>query len=389
MSNDFLSADHATEHVAQHAIIGATFRKRGFLPEKDPLTEFPRDSEFSPLDDLGLDLPSLLHDRAFRQYAQTLKIPLWPQVRVTPQDLPALRLYYVRVGFLASAYVNQVGEEPAATLPANIADPLVRACHLLQRPPILSYDGYALYNWKRFRKDNPIALGNIDTIQNFVHLYDEHWFILVHIEIEALAARILDAIAKVQIALASRDLTIIDKALWLIADTVSQQVKVLRRIPEKMDPTLYYRTFRPYIRFFENVHYETVPASGAPATVHMNFRGETGAQSSIIPALVAFMKIPHRPSMLTNHLSDMRNYMPSEHRRLIQTIEAMSSIRDLAGNDAYNAILDAMADFRSVHYGWAQEYINRRTSDPRGTGGTPYMRWLQQLIDETRAFRKQ
>ena len=51
------------------------------------------------------------------------------------------------------------------------------------------------------------------------------------------------------------------------------------------------------------------------------------------------------------------------------------------------AVLDAMAEFRSVHYGWAQEYIDRRTNDPRGTGGTPYMQWLKQLIDETIAFK--
>jgi indoleamine 2,3-dioxygenase len=25
--------------------------------------------------------------------------------------------------------------------------------------------------------------------------------------------------------------------------------------------------------------------------------------------------------------------------------------------------------------------------DPRGTGGTPYMQWLKQLIDETRAAK--
>ena len=30
-----------------------------------------------------------------------------------------------------------------------------------------------------------------------------------------------------------------------------------------------------------------------------------------------------------------------------------------------------------------QSYINQRTDDPRGTGGTPYMKWLGQLIDET------
>ena len=118
-------------------------------------------------------------------------IPALPQGTV---PLDELRLYYVRLGFLASAYVNQVGQEPATVLPRNLAVPLCDVCSRLGRPPILSYDGYALYNWKRFDPAGPIALGNIDTIQNFVHLYDEHWFILVHVEIEALAAATLQAI---------------------------------------------------------------------------------------------------------------------------------------------------------------------------------------------------
>src|ERR1700730_7142270 len=313
--------------------VGATFRTRGFLPKEDPLTGFPSNSKFAVLDEIGRDLPSLLHDRKLRSYVRTLKIQLWPEDRTRSEDMPGLRLYYVRVGFLASAYVNQVGEKPATILPANLAVPLCRACRLLKRPPILSYDGYALYNWKRFRKDHPIALGNIDTIQNFVHLYDEHWFILVHVDIEALAARILDAIAKVQVALSLGERNIIDDALWSIAGAVGDQVKVLRRIPEKMDPALYYKTFRPYIRFFENVFYEATeqsPVAGSsphePAMVRMNFRGETGAQSSIMPTLVAFMKIPHKPSMLTNHLADMRHYMPAEHRHVIEGVEALPSI---------------------------------------------------------------
>ena len=104
-------------------------------------------------------------------------------------------------------------------------------------------------------------------------------------------------------------------------------------------------------------------------------------------AVVAFMKIPHRPSMLTNHLADMRKYMPAEHRQLIETVEAMPSVREFADRQPYNAVLDAIGDFRTIHYGWAQEYINRWTDDPRGTGGTPYMEWLQQLIEETRSFK--
>ncbi|SRR5579875_1088496 len=371
---------------ATHPVIGPQLRKRGFLPDPDPLASFPADSEFALLDEIGRDLPSLLQDRGFRQYARTLKIPPWPH---GTRNLPQLRLYYVRVGFLASAYVNQVGEEPARLLPANLAVPLCQVCELLKRPPILSYDGYALYNWKRFRRNGPIALGNIDTIQNFVHLYDEHWFILVHVEIEAHAARILDAIARVQESLNNGDLPAVNESVWIIADAIREQIRVLRRIPEKMDPKLYYRTFRPYIRFFENVVYEGVERNGGRlrGPIEMNFRGETGAQSSIMPTLVAFMKIPHQPSLLTNHLADMRNYMPAEHRALIESVEAMPSIREVCDKHAFNAVLDAMAEFRSIHYGWAQEYINRWTDDPRGTGGTPYMQWLQQLIDETRAYK--
>jgi indoleamine 2,3-dioxygenase len=351
---------------------------RGFLPENDPLIAFPVSSELAELDTLGRDLPSLLVDRSFRAYARALRLPALPNGDV---PLPELRLYYVRVGFLASAYVNQVGEEPATILPRNIAVPLCDVCSRLNRPPILSYDGYALYNWKRFNPSGPIALGNIDTIQNFVHLYDEHWFILVHVHIEALSAAILDAITLIEQVLPLGNVTALDAALATIVETVWSQVAVLRRIPEKMDPALYYRTFRPYIRFFENVVYEGVEA--AP----MNFRGETGAQSSILPILVALLKIPHRPSMLTDHLADMRRFMPAEHRAFIERVEALPSIRSQVDKSLFNDALEAVATFREIHLSFAERYIAQYVEDPRGTGGTPFLQWLAQLIAETRAHK--
>jgi indoleamine 2,3-dioxygenase len=361
-------------------LLKPNYAKRGFLPEDDPLAVFPHGSRYAVLDEIGRDLPSLLHDEGFRDYARELDIPSW-QGPVTDEALPQLRLYYVRVGFLASAYINQVGKVPAKALPRNIAVPLARASMLLNRPPILSYDGYALYNWKRFRKDGPIRLGNIDTSQNFVHMYDEHWFILVHVEIESIAGDILGSIALVKRKLAENDEADLSPELWRIEDAVRRQVEVLKRIPEHMDSSLYYKTFRPYIRFFENVTYEGV--NQAP----IQFRGETGAQSSIMPTLVAFMKIPHQPSVLTDHLADMRKYMPAKHRALIEEVEAMPDIRSFGYKEPYNAILDAMAAFRGVHFGWAEEYINRWTDAPRGTGGTPYMQWLKQMLRETEAHR--
>ena len=357
------------------------FIERGFLPSRDPARSFAPGSALSVLDEIGRDLPSLLEDSGFRHYVRGLRIPEWPEDRLRDETLPELRLYYLRLGFLASAYINQVGQPPANALPQNVAVPLCKACALLERPPILSYDGYALYNWKRFDASGPIALGNIDTLQDFVHLYDEHWFILVHVEIEAIGAQVLAGIDRAARAIVSSNPAEVSPALRDVASAVWRQVAVLRRIPEKMNSSLYYRTFRPYIRFFENVVYEGVTQTA------MNFRGETGAQSSLMPVLIALMKIPHRQSVLTDHLTDMRRFMPLEHRQLIAELEAVPTVRDLADPEAYNDVLEAMATFREVHYGWAQEYVNRWVADPRGTGGTPYMTWLRQLIDETRMHK--
>jgi indoleamine 2,3-dioxygenase len=348
-----------------------SFAEHGFLPQADPLPALPRESPLAVL------------DSGFRACARRLEIPAWSEPEDPAAAIPQLRLCYVRLGFLASAYINQVGEPPVNVLPRNLALPLCDVCRRLSRPSILSYDGYALYNWKRFDPSKPIELGNIDTIQNFVHLYDEHWFILVHVEIEQIAAQTLAGVALAARGINAGDKSTVNEALDLVGRSVRRQIAVLRRIPEKMDPALYYKTFRPYIRFFENVVFEGVNETP------MNFRGETGAQSSIMPTLVALMKIPHKPSLLTNHLADMQNFMPREHRLFIAEVQNLRDLRPLADKELYNEVLEAMAVFREVHYGWAEEYINRRVADPRGTGGTPYMQWLGQLISETRAHKIQ
>ncbi|MHC5542838.1 PrnB family protein, partial [Singulisphaera rosea] len=310
--------------------------------------------------------------------ARSFRIPVLPEGDVSPREL---QLYYVRVAFLASAYIHQVGEETANVLPKNLAIPLCEVCERLGRPPILSYDGYALYNWKRFDPAGPIALGNIDSIQNFVHLYDERWFIVIHVEIEALAAGLLGAILAAEKALVIDDMGTLNEAMTQIVQTLWEQVRVIRRIAEKMDPSLYYKTFRPYIRFFENVEYEGVDP------VPMNHRGETGAQSSVIPTLVAFLKIPHERSRLTDHLADMRRFMPAEHRALIGRVEAMPSVREKVDKALFNDAIDALATFREVHRDFAVDYISRYVEDPRGTGGTLYLEWLGQLARETRAHK--
>src|SRR4051794_8192973 len=119
----------------------------------------------------------------------------------------------------------------------------------------------------------------------------------------------------------------------------------------------------------------------------MDFRGETGAQSSVMPTLVALLKIPHRPTGLTDHLADMRRFMPREHWALIERVEALPDLRGLVDKAVFNEALEAVATFREAHLRLAEQYIARWVDDPRGTGGTPYLKWLRQLGDETRAHR--
>ena len=355
------------------------FVTRGFLPRMIRRARFRPARRTRCSMSSVTSLPERLLDARFRAAAERLKIPEWTDA-VTADTLPLLRLYYMRLGFIASGYVNQLNVPATDRLPASLAVPLCKVCALLERPPILSYDGYALYNWYRLDPNGPIALGNIDTLQNFVALYDEHWFILVHVEIEALAAKSLAAILALEKS-GWTDAGCVNAAIRTITQNLHAMTAVLRRIPERMSPDLYFREFRPYIRFFENVHYEGVAAPAA------NHRGETGAQSSVIPIFVSFFKIRHEPSALTRHVADMRTYMPASHRRLLARIERAPDPRAVAEKESFNAAMEAIAEFRSVHHGWAKQYIAERVTDPRGTGGTPFMSWLQQLIDETLAHR--
>ncbi len=364
---------HGRTHMTLPALEGC-----GFLPGDDPLDRFPAGSPYEALDELGRDLPSLLMDDRFRERIAAIELPTLGD---EPVSIRELRLYYVRVGFLASAFINQVGHPPARVLPRRLAIPLCAVCSRLDRPPILSYDGYAIYNWKRFRRNEPVTLGNIDTIQNFVHLYDEHWFILVHVEIEAIAGEAIIHISKLASGLDHNDQEIINQEIIEITAIIARMTGVLKRIPEKMDPAVYYRTFRPYIRFFEGVVYEGV------AEEPLDYRGETGAQSAVIPTLVSLLKIPHRPSALTDHLAEMRRFMPAAHRLYIEGVEAVEDPRGRADKGAYNELLEALAAFREIHLGFAREYVARWVVDPRGTGGTPYLEWLGRLIDETRAHK--
>ncbi len=357
-----------------------SLRTRGFLPKHDPLTAFPKDSPMSVLDQYGSELPDQLMQDDFRSWMDSLEVPFFlPSTEDPDEQLREMHLYYVRTASMVSGYVHQIGHPIATRIPYNWAWPLVDICSHLRMRPILSYVGYGPWNWYRKDPSKGIEVDNLHTIQNFVKLYDETWFAIVHVPIEAIFARSLDMLARYAEGDAG-----IDSYLITTHDALREMSNVLRRIPEHMSSDLYFFKFRPYIMgFFEpGVVYEGV--SDKPKI----FRGETGAQSSFMPLLEALLKIPHASDNgLVPVLRDMRNYMPIGHRQLLQAADIYPDVRADASREAWNACLEAIAEFRSIHLGWAKEYIDRH-GDGRGTGGSPYIRWLGGLRDDALAYRK-
>jgi indoleamine 2,3-dioxygenase len=178
---------------------------------------------------------------------------------------------------------------------------------------------------------------------------------------------------------------------------------------ERCDPYVYYSRVRPYIHGWKNssslpigLVYEGVSAyAGRP----QQFRGETGAQSSIVPCLDAGLGIVHADDPLTLYLQEMRGYMPPRHRAFLELLERTTDelgrpvlpgyIRDRKSRhpglwDAYCTCVDLLVQFREIHIGYADAYIYRQhqshSTNPTavGTGGTPFMTYLQKHLDETK-----
>jgi indoleamine 2,3-dioxygenase len=127
------------------------------------------------------------------------------------------------------------------------------------------------------------------------------------------------------------------------------------------------------------------------------FRGETGAQSSIIPCMDTGLGIRHAESPLKTYLDEMRDYMPPRHREFLQAVGRGPSIREfivrLAGSreirKTYNQCLTELERFRALHLHFAATYIQqqheRSTANPTavGTGGTPFMAYLEEHRETT------
>jgi len=109
-----------------------------------------------------------------------------------------------------------------------------------------------LDDWRRIDRKNPIDLGNIALLQNFLGGQDEEWFVLIHVAIEAAAAPALAAIAAAQQVAANEEPKRVADQLAVIVQAVEAINQILLRMPERCDPYIYFNRVRPYIHGWAN-----------------------------------------------------------------------------------------------------------------------------------------
>jgi indoleamine 2,3-dioxygenase len=371
--------------------------ERGFLPLQDPLIRLPQD--FDAWEDVALHLPKLLAAGQIRGTIERLS--LFPIEAIN--DCRERERAMVLLSYLGHAYVWG-GPRPALILPARLAVPWYQISESLGRPPVLSYSSYALHNYFRFDPSREIECGNLALIQNFLGGIDEEWFILIHVEIERKAAPAMAVLSACLDAAEEGEAEQLENLLLKVESSLHSMHATLSRMPEWCEPFIYYHRVRPYIHGWkdhpdlpEGVIYEGVDAYGGQP---QQFRGETGAQSSIVPALDAMLGVRHKEDALRLYLREMRTYMPPAHRAFIEALESRKPVRPFvqranrkALTAAFNACVEAVENFRSLHLEYAAAYIFRQAQtdakNPHavGTGGTPFMEYLKKHRDETAQHR--
>ena len=211
----------------------------------------------------------------------------------------------------------------------------------------------------------------------------------------------MKAIEEAQAAVVAQDGEKVEAALIKMRAALTAMYEVLGRMPERCDPYIYFHRVRPYIFGWRNnpslpdgVVYEGVDEYKG---VGQKFRGETGAQSAIIPAMDGVLGIEHEKDELREYLMEMRTYMPPKHVAFIQAVEAGPSVRNFVTTikrssltQVFNDCIELVANFRAMHLEYAGTYIHAQAQatpgNPStvGTGGTPFMTYLRKHRDETK-----
>ncbi|KAK1993960.1 indoleamine 2,3-dioxygenase [Colletotrichum falcatum] len=398
----------------------------GFLPADPPLRVLS-DVYFAPWERVIQHLPELLKTGKLRREVDSLSVLSIENLR----DEAECRRAYVILVFLAHAYVWG-GKTPKEVLPPAISVPLLIVSKNLEVPPVATYAGLNLWNFWSSANDFT-DLDSLGALHTFTGTKDEAWFYLVSVAMEAQGARIITDALNALDSIKTRDYLAITKSLYGLSANIRKIGALLERMYEHCDPMVFFYEIRPFLAGSKNM-----AAAGLPNGVFYDegdgrgswqqLRGGSNGQSSLIQFVDIVLGVQHTSEGDSNpHTTkstpdqkqalgfheEVRSYMPGPHKRFLEHVSRMGSIREFAKlpsstaeqkrlREAYEVAINTMTEFRSKHLQIVTRYIvlpsKRAQSGAKidlastsavkdeqltGTGGTRLMPFLKQSRDET------
>ncbi|KAK8131465.1 hypothetical protein PG984_007903 [Apiospora sp. TS-2023a] len=394
---------------------------RGFLPRMEPVVELP--PAFAKVESLLNRMPvktlsgepGLLATGQFGDAVLAELEDLTEAVECYKDDLVLQNALYRDYSFMASAYLLEPchmrflkGEGYGLArdrLPAVLARPIARSAELCGFKPFMEYAGsYALFNYKLVDPARGLAYDNLRLIRAFEHGLDpsssEAGFVLTHVAMVshsgALVEGVVNALGAVSAAPSSSQRSAFNAGLQSILGSLLKVNGAMEGMWDVSKPRSY-TSFRTFIfgitsqsMFPNGVIYEGI---GDDSDTPQSFRGESGANDSMIPLMDNFLGITMPNTPLTAILKDFRSYRPGNHREFLEWVaheQERCGLRAYAlsvgAKDANEEVLESrrlwlkiqnqVRDFRWRHWCFAREYILKQTSHPTATGGSPIVTWL-------------
>ncbi|KAK3070004.1 hypothetical protein LTR53_011197 [Teratosphaeriaceae sp. CCFEE 6253] len=357
----------------------------GFLSAEPPLQALS-DPYYEPWEHVVKNLQGLI--LSGRLHGVVDKLPILSTDRL--DGLPQWRRAYSVLAFIAHAYIWG-GKKPAEWVPPPVTIPFQATCKHLELPPVATYAGLVLWNWKPIFEDERIdTLANLDMIDTFTGSLDEKWFYLISAAIEARGAPLIPLMLRAIEAADRGDRPTVAECLRTFAERLDELGGMLQRMYDNCDPHIFYHRIRPFLAGSKNMADAGLPNgvvfdNGGPMNKqrYVQHSGGSNAQSSLIQFFDVALGVKHRPTGTpksdTYHdhgvkkpsapepsfIHEMRKYMPGPHARFLAAVEKVANLRafvqqhksDRALSVAFDASLAMLSAFRDKHIQMVSRYI--------------------------------
>ncbi|KAL6456829.1 hypothetical protein MHYP_G00353730 [Metynnis hypsauchen] len=378
----------------------------------DPLVELP--PYFQPWTDIAGRVTELISARSLRSFVHEL--PLLETDSL--QSHRELRLAHLAVSIITMGYVWQEGEgDPVKVLPRNLAVPLWAVSQKLGLPPILTHADGVLANWRKRDPDGPMDIENLELLFSLPGGESARGFFVVTLMVELAAVPGLKAIPEVISGVYDGDVAVVTRTLDVLSQAIDRMKEALKLMHVYVDPSVFYGIMRIFLSGWkdnltmaEGLVYEGVQAEP------LEFSGGSAAQSSLLHCFDELLGVKHEEKSGA-FLTRMRDYMPPSHKRFIEDISCMPSLRDFvlkrgdeSLTEAFERCVDRLVALRSYHLNIVSRFISipaahakkLRASgsasleepnmvgkapislEERGTAGSGIMSFLKVVRDQTK-----